>query len=243
MKRLILILWIIITPIVSHAEVDGAKKDYVIAIDIGHTRNNAGATSARGVGEFYFNQNIARLLLEKLLASGFNSAFIINESGNDIALKERTQQAYEKNSQLFISIHHDSAQEKYLSTWQYKGEKYFYTEKFSGYSMFISKDNSLYKDSLAFSTLLGEKLLSHKFTPTLHHAEKIKGENRELLDKKHGIYNFPELAVLRTAKMPAILFECGVILNRNEEILLSNPVYQDTLVSVIVSAIEDFYQR
>ena len=38
--------------------------------------------------------------------------------------------------------------------------------------------------------------------------------------------------------MPSVLLECGIIVNRDEEILLSNPVYQEMLVLSITRAIE-----
>jgi N-acetylmuramoyl-L-alanine amidase len=43
----------------------------------------------------------------------------------------------------------------------------------------------------------------------LHHAEPVAGESRELIDRALGIYRYDELAVLRTATMPAVLFEAG----------------------------------
>jgi N-acetylmuramoyl-L-alanine amidase len=42
-------------------------EDFIIAIDIGHTINTPGATSARGVPEYLFNQNIGTLLYKQLL--------------------------------------------------------------------------------------------------------------------------------------------------------------------------------
>ena len=41
-------------------------EDFIIAIDIGHTINTPGATSARGVPEYLFNQNIGTLLHQQL---------------------------------------------------------------------------------------------------------------------------------------------------------------------------------
>ena len=79
-------------------------------------------------------------------------------------------------------------------------------------------------------------------TPTLHHAEPIKGENRELVNPDLGIYRFDDLIVLKSATMPAALLECGVIVNRAEEAELLTEERQQKAVAAIhqaVTAMED----
>ena len=97
------------------------KKRFKIAIDIGHTMNNPGAVSARGVAEFYFNRTLAVDLQQALAERGFRQAFLVNESGDDIALKDRTGIAAAGKADIFLSLHHDSVQPRYLSRWRYKG--------------------------------------------------------------------------------------------------------------------------
>ena len=58
-----------------------------------------------------------------------------------------------------------------------------------------------------------------------------------------GIYAFDDLVVLKTAKMPAVLLECGVIVNRAEEEQLNNPAYRKRLVGAIGRAVQEFAQR
>jgi N-acetylmuramoyl-L-alanine amidase len=48
------------------------------------------------------------------------------------------------------------------------------------------------------------------------------------------------LVVLKTATMPAILLECGVIVNRTDEENLNNPAYRKRLVEAICRAVQDF---
>lgn len=215
-------------------------KSPVIAIDIGHSVQKVGATSARGVGEFFFNQRIAKKLQQALHNDGLTEAFLINPEGKPIKLKQRTAKAAEKNADVFVSIHHDSMQMQFLKEWQYEGKTLLHSEKFSGYSLFISPENQHAKANRRLADELGTAFLNADFTPTLHHAMPIKGENRELLDKSKGIYAFPELAVLRTATMPAILVECGIILNRDDELKLNDPAYQDRLVQALVNGIKQF---
>jgi N-acetylmuramoyl-L-alanine amidase len=237
MKSIIYIIFIL-SAFTTNGYTQQEKNNFIIALDIGHTPKKQGATSARGTGEYIFNKQIVLTLYKKLLHLGFSNTFIINQQGEEISLKGRTQLAKKKRTTLFISIHHDSVNQKYLKTWTHENKKKFYSDNFNGYSIFIS---TKHKENKIIANTLGKALLTQNFQPTLHHAEKIKGENRRLLDAKKGIYEFGELIVLKTADFPALLFECGIILNRNEESLLLSADYQDKLTSVLATAINQYY--
>jgi N-acetylmuramoyl-L-alanine amidase len=209
----------------------------VIAIDIGHSAKKSGASSARGIGEFQFNQQIAQKLNTQLHAYGFKNSFIINPKGKNIKLKQRTAIAARNYADLFVSIHHDSMQPQFLSQWMYQGKQYRHGEKFKGYSLFISQKTAHKKANTRLAYHLADSLLNQQFIPSLHHAMPIKGEHRRLINRQRGIYAFPELAVLRTAKMPAILVECGVIINKDEELLLSDDAYQQKIAQSLADGI------
>jgi N-acetylmuramoyl-L-alanine amidase len=59
-------------------------------------------------------------------------------------------------------------------------------------------------------------------------------------DDALGIYRFDELVVLRSTRMPALLFEAGVIVNRDEEKLLRSPRHQKKLAAALTEAVVDF---
>jgi N-acetylmuramoyl-L-alanine amidase len=211
-----------------------------IALDIGHTIRHPGAYSARGVGEYYFNKAIAEALLRSLKKTGEVEVFIINLQGSSISLTERTRQAANKRATLFLSIHHDSVQRRYLKEWSVNGKTHSYSDKFSGFSVFVSRKNRKFAQCLRFARLLGGTMVARGFSPTLHHAEKIPGEGRNLVDKDLGLYEFDDLVVLKTAAMPAALLECGVIVNRGEEASLQRPEIQHRIVDAAAEAIIKF---
>jgi N-acetylmuramoyl-L-alanine amidase len=211
-----------------------------IALDIGHSIKHPGAYSARGVGEYYFNRTIAEALLRSLKKSGEVEAFIINAQGKPISLAERTRQAAHKGATLFLSIHHDSVQRRYLKEWDVDGKTHLYSDNFSGFSVFVSRKNRKFAQSLEFVRLLGEAMIARGFSPTLHHAEKIPGESRNLIDKDLGLYEFDDLVVLKTAAVPAALLECGVIVNRSEEASLQKPEIQQRIADAAAEAIIKF---
>ena len=74
----------------------------------------------------------------------------------------------------------------------------------------------------------------------MHHAEQIPGEARNLVDEDFGLYEFDDLVVLKTAAMPAVLLECGVIVNRGEEASLQTPEIRYRIADAAAEAIMQF---
>ena len=109
-----------------------------------------------------------------------------------------------------------------------------------GYSLFVSEKNGDAIGSVRLAHLLGNQLRNACFIPTLHHAEKIPGESRELLDEQLGIYRFDDLVVLKSTRMPAVLFEAGLIVNRHEERLLQSSSYQKRIAVALTNAVVEF---
>ncbi len=215
--------------------------DFIAAVDIGHTINIPGATSARGVPEYLFNKNIATLLHKKLQRDpSLKRSFIINETGDDLPLSARAAIANQQGANLFVSIHHDSVEPKDLSQWFYRGKMLPHCDKFAGYSIFYSEINGNPLNSLTFAFILGSEMLHSGFCPTLHHIEKFSGGDKDLIDKTRGIYKYNKLIVLKETHMPAVLFECGIIKNRNEELQLCDPNYQHRMVEALYNAIKKY---
>lgn len=205
-----------------------------IAIDIGHSPRRPGAISARGAPEYAFNKRLAEELAARLRGAGFDEARVLNPEGAELALLERTAAPEAAEAAFFVSIHHDSVQPRYLERWSWGGrDDLRHSTRAEGYSIFVSSRNAAYAQSLAAARLLGEALRRRGLVPSLHHAEKIKGEGRDLLDPELGIYDFPGLAVLRSAPSPALLFEAGVIVNREEEARLDTPEHRRLLTDAL----------
>jgi N-acetylmuramoyl-L-alanine amidase len=191
------------------------------------------------VSEYTFNRQFAGLLLERLKETGMKGSFIIEAPGEPLSLAARTKAAARHNAEFFISIHHDSVQPIYLATWKYQNVERLYSDRFSGFSLFVPKHHPKSAENLALAQSIGTQLLRAGFHPSLHHAEAIKGEERELLDPKRGIFAFDDLVVLKTATMPAVLLECGMIVNRDEELRLRDRAFQDRMVGAVVGGISE----
>ncbi len=211
-----------------------------VALDVGHYWIKPGAISATGVTEFTYNLSLAQSVLARLRQAGFSGAFLIGERGTPLRLIRRTEIAKEAGADLLISLHHDSVQPQYLSHWEVNGQPEKYSDKFHGYSIFISEENIHSKESKDFALLLGQALVNEGLVPSLHHAEHIPGENRTVLDARLGLYRYDGLVVLKTAPMPAVLLESGIIVNRAEEEQICDGNYHELVAAALVDAIYDF---
>lgn len=198
--------------------------------------------SARGRGEFFFNSDIARVIAGVLERAGAK-VILINGDGSMTGLAERGVIAGKEKADCFIALHHDSVNDKYLRTWVHEGVSRPYADNFQGYSVFASSKNAKAERSRALALAVGAALFEAGLKPTLHHNEAIKGENRPLLDARTGVYEFTDLVVLKSAAMPAILLECGVIIHREEELHVQDPAYQDLVAHAIVKALSVVFPR
>lgn len=212
----------------------------LVTIDIGHTPKRGGATSARGVPEYVFNKRLAGFLARRLdRTPGFQTR-VLNPSGRNISLRRRADEIAGVRTGVLLSIHHDSAQLRYFSKWTYKGRKRRYSDKFSGHSLFVSSRSAKYRASQSLGSEIGRALRGAGLTPTLHHAEPIKGENRPLLDARLGLYDFAGLRVLRSARVPAVLIEAGMIVNRQDELVLGTERFIGRFTGAVVSGLKRF---
>jgi N-acetylmuramoyl-L-alanine amidase len=125
--------------------------------------------------------------------------------------------------------------------WALAGSEYSFSDRFNGHSIFVSNHNGQYAPSLAFGKMLGEALKARFLRYTPHYTEKFMGSRqRQLVDQEAGVYRFDQLYVLRQTHMPAVLFEAGLIVNRDEELMLSFPDYQANIAAAMAEAVTQF---
>jgi N-acetylmuramoyl-L-alanine amidase len=179
------------------------KGDLRVGVDIGHSVVKYGARSARGGHEFAFNKRFVNELSTYGDAESHLNFIVLNPRGQDLALRERPQLAMAEGADIFISIHHDAVNDKYLQPWMFEDRP--------------------------------EQCRS----PTLHHAEPIKGEGRKLINADLGIYEAP-FAVLVSSPLPSVLIEIGVIVNRTEEEHLNEAEFRNKIEQALFKALEVF---
>jgi N-acetylmuramoyl-L-alanine amidase len=216
-------------------------KAALVAVDAGHTSAAPGAIGARGTRERDLNLAVARRVVLATRAAGVRAVLL--GGGRDLENADRSELARRLAADVLVSIHHDSVQPRYLERWTVGGVERSHSDAFRGFSIFHSGAGARACESLALAKLVGDELLRMGLRPTLHHAEGIPGEGRELVDADRGVYRYDELAVLRHASMPAVLVECGVIVNRDEELLLLSPRRQRAFSAAIAKAVVRFLRN
>jgi N-acetylmuramoyl-L-alanine amidase len=213
-----------------------------IAVDVGHTKQSDGAMSARDVPEYSFNLNLAQRVVAKLKSEGFaETRLLVTEGKARPSLIQRVASANGMKADIFLSIHHDSVPDKFKEKWVFEGKKLEYSDRFSGHSLFVSKDNPFFETSFNLAKLIGRELKAKGLKYADQYASPIMGKYRhDLLDKDVGIYRYDHLVVLMTTHMPAVLLEAGSIINRDEEVQMASPERQDMITSSIATAFRKF---
>ena len=176
--------------------------------------------SASGRPEFEYNLDLALEVRDVLLASG-HQVRMIGERGDYVELHHRTRDA--RGTNLFLSIHHDSVKERLLPQ----------ADRFAGYSLFISRANPEVRKSLACASAIGERMRAAGFMPSRYHADPVLGEDRPFADEVNGVHYYDNLAIGRTATMPSVLVEAGVIVNREEDLRMRDPAVRGAIARAI----------
>ena len=213
-----------------------------IVLDVGHTAESEGAISARNVSEFVFNLRLAKQIEEKLKAEGFaETRLLLTEGKARHSLVKRVAAANNLPADLFLSIHHDSVPNKFLEDWEFGGKKSHFSDRFSGYSVFVSRNNPDFRTSLSFAELIGKEMKAQGLDYAKQYTQAIMGRHqRPLLNKETGVYSYDKLIVLRKTRMAAALLEAGSIINRDEELNMSSPERRNIISSGVTAAVKEF---
>jgi N-acetylmuramoyl-L-alanine amidase len=219
---------------------DPAK--FRLVLDVGHTAASEGANSARNAPEFNFNLRLARRIEERLKAEGYpETRLLVTEGKARPSLVRRVDAANDLHANLFLSIHHDSVPNKLLEDWEFEGKKSHFSDRFSGYSVWVSRDNPDFKTSLSFAEMVAKEMKAQGLQYAHQYTQAIMGKYQHpLLNKETGVYSYDQLVVLRKTRMPAVLLEAGSIINRDEELKMDSSERRDIVSGAVAAAVKEF---
>lgn len=201
----------------------------LVAVDVGHGLKDGGAISARGRAEFEFNRDFAGVLAEALNQHVI-TVLPVNFDGQIASLAARPAAA--SGSDFFVSIHHDSVGEAHLLPWEWEGQALTHTEVKRGFGLFVSAANPDPETSLRCASAMGAMLRRAGFVPSDWHGRKHLAA-----DLQNGVWYYDNLVVLYRTRLPAVLFEAGVIKHREEELELRDPVRQARMADALATGL------
>lgn len=192
-------------------------------LDPGHSDKKPGALGARGIYEVHYNDLLVYEIIDELSDDSTIEVLLTRQKGGEVSLSERVIKANESGVSLYLSIHHDSTSSDKLTETIVGGRRALKTRSpISGYSIFISQENPKILASIDAALQLGRQMENINRLPSAHRVYMSKTENRRLMNRRYGIYQFDRLAVLRGVNMPAVLFEIGFIVDEADEQYVTN---------------------
>lgn len=242
----------------------------LVYIDPGHTLEFPGSIGACGTQEVWVNDAIASQLGESLRADGFRVEFsrlpnsdkskIAPHDGRETpeALKARGDKANQLGANLFVSIHHDSIDEKMLTTdtkacpGQNIANPQVISQEFLskpdiqvGFNVFFMRNPERplkTERSFNFAKMVGEEFVKLNQVPSTYHTPDYEPscQSCKIEDRNLGVMS-RTLGVLRETKMPSVLVEVTNLRIEKEEINANNPAHQAQIVQALKASIKNYF--
>lgn len=217
-------------------------RTYVVAVFAGHTAQpsnlgvkHQGAGGASGIMESCFNDDVVRLIER---TSDSLLIFKTYLSVNNIILQKRLEIAEQNTASAIIEIHHDSVQPgiySYLLKSKSGDPMRLY---YRGFSLHVYPNEG----SIRLAKAIESAMISLGLIWSEYHTEDIPEERMKLVPGTKAVYERPNLFILRSATVPAVIVECGCIANPEEEELLKTVEYRSKLVQGIRQGVLSFLE-
>lgn len=219
---------------------------WIVTIDAGHGGKDPGALGRSGSREKDITLAAALELARQLRATGRIRPVLSRSDDRYLKLRERIRLARERNSDLFISLHADSAT----------------TAAAHGISVFTLSETASDKEAAALARnenkadLIGgpdlgvedpdaaNELLRmfqrESMNQSTHFAGAILSQIRDLPGGDRRGHRFAGFAVLKAPDMPSVLVEMGFMSNAKDEANLNKSSYRRELARRLTRAVINY---
>lgn len=220
----------------------------VVVLDAGHGGKDCGALAYDKTCEKDIALLITKFVRDELKKEGFKKVYLTREKDLFINLRDRTKIANNKNADIFVSIHLNSAPESKSS--QLKGvETYFLSharsERAKNVAAIENSDDIEDMDYFTkniFLSLLNSKRIVESNKLAIDIQRGIIKELKGYKPVDNGVREGP-FWVLVGAQMPSVLVEVGYISNKEELKLLKNRTYQKKVARGIAEGIINYIHQ
>ena len=215
-----------------------------VVLDAGHGGKDPGATGHYGLEEKDVVLDVAQKVKEELEHCGLN-VYLTRADDEFIELGERPKVATDKKADLFVSIHANANRSRWIEGF----EVYYLTETVDDDARALAaaenvppevNQESFMSASLRLKAMLWDLIYTENRKESIELAKQITlAVSKEMNFHTFGIKGAP-FAVLRGARVPAVLVEIGYISNREGEKKLRDPEYRQKMAHAIAAGIMNF---
>ena len=213
----------------SNAEAPAHRR---VAVFSGHTESltclggNRGAKSASGRDEYRFNDEVVALFET---AKTPDIEFIVLPASLNIPLESRAALADRLGACLLVEIHQDNVQPEIVAKLFRAPENSPLLDFYRGFSLHVHGG----AESIDLAQGIESEMIAAGLPYSTFHREEIPGEAMKLIPGTRATYERPNLMLLKRARVPAVIVECGCIANPKEEQLLRDPAYRQRIATAI----------
>ncbi|MYM92760.1 N-acetylmuramoyl-L-alanine amidase family protein [Duganella vulcania] len=210
----------------------------LVVIDVTQSKTRPGTTSAYGETEWDFNRVVGADLDAALRARGFATRVVIADANSraELSIVDRMKQF--AGASLVVSVAGDSMPGHYYKYWNASGRRTAYVDRFSGYSVSVSKVAQS-EDSLLCGVAIASALRLSGYRSSDHRPELVVvGDHAAAIADADGPVFFDEsYSPLKLASVPIVLLEAGVLQNPDDETLLRQVPYRKAMLDKVAAGI------
>ena len=213
----------------------------LVLIDPGHGGRDPGATSVSGtISEKQLTLQLARELRDVLASSGRVRIALTREDDRYLTLDQRSALARRLGATLYVSLHMDSAPNPLA-----RGASVYSLSDVA--SDAEAADRARSENSAAaraagsdgsVRAILSDLAVRSQMTASANFAERLVRNSAGRVALRPQPHRFADFHVLRSARVPAVLFEAGYISNVDDEAMLRSGERRSRIASALARAIE-----
>lgn len=228
--------------------VEKQEGKFIVVLDPGHGGIDGGATGQKGTQEKEVVLIFAKMLEEKLEASGAYDVQLTREDDTFLSLRDRLNFNRRLQSDLFISIHADSLRQKFV-----RGSTIYTLSKRASDQLSASLAESENSVDLIAGLALEEEtevvndiLVDLTTRETTRFSRKFSDILLDNLRNQINLIKNPQrsasFGVLKAPEVPSVLLELGYLSNVEDEKLLSSVAWKDKAAQAVSEAVIDFFK-
>ena len=213
----------------------------LVLIDPGHGGQDPGATAVSGdVAEKDLALQLARELRDRLASDGRVRIAMTRDDDRYLTLDQRSALARELGASLYVSLHMDSAPNPLARGATVYSLSDVASDEESA-RLARSENSALARaagSDGSVRAILSDLVVQSQMRASATLAERLVRNAGGSVELRPNPHRFADFHVLRSAGVPAVLFEAGYISNVDDEAMLRDPKQRVQIVAALARAIE-----